>query len=212
MHTAAIKAKVALAALLVVAVGGFLLVQAFGGRNVRCCGQHHDGTGSEHSHDHSRGHAHESTVGSTELQLVQLGRFSSVNSAAVSASVATAALLPVASAETNVVVGMPSRTGYRTTAIPGLAVGLLPCPTAMAAYFTGLSSGTPGTTYRIIGLFAAGIASSQSVVGILLQYLAEKSGRRSERLVNLPWNYIRSALIPGIGLIDLARLITDSAT
>ena len=200
-----------ISALLVVAVGGFLLVQAIRGRKVQCCGHHHDGPCSDHSHGHSHGHAHEHAVGSMEPQLVQLGGFSSVNSAALSASVATAALLPVASAETNVVDGMPSRNSYRTTAILGLAVGLLPCPTAMAAYFTGLSSGTPGTTYLIVGLFAAGIASSLSVVGILLQYFGEKFGRRSERLVNLPWNYIRSALILGIGLIYLARLITDSA-
>jgi len=49
-----------------------------------------------------------------------------------------------------------------------------------------------------------------SLVGILLQYFGEKFGRRSERLANLPWNYIRSAMILGIGLIYLARLITDS--
>jgi hypothetical protein len=67
------------------------------------------------------------------------------------------------------------------------------------------------SSYLIIGLLATGIASSLSVVGILLQYFGVKFGRRSERLVNLPWNYIRSGLILGIGLIYLLRLITDSA-
>jgi hypothetical protein len=66
------------------------------------------------------------------------------------------------------------------------------------------------SSYSIIGLFAAGIASSLSVVGIVLQYCGEKCGRRSERLVNLPWNYIRSGLILGIGLLYQVRLMTDS--
>jgi ABC-type nickel/cobalt efflux system permease component RcnA len=187
-----------ISALLVVAVGGFLLVQAIRGRKVRCCGHHHLGACSDHSHEHA--------ACSIEPQVVQLGgAFSSSNATAASATLPQVASPEISSVETK-----PSRTSYRTTAILGLAVGLLPCPTAMAAYFTGLSSGSPGATYLIIGLFAAGIASSLSVVGILLQYFGEKFGRRSERLVNLPWNYIRSALILGIGLIYLVRLITDS--
>ena len=196
-----------ISALLVVAVGGFLLVQAIRGRKVRCCGHHHDGACSEHSHGHS--HDHAASVG--EPQLVQLGGFSSPILAA-SASNSTATVLPIASTESAPAQSIPSRPSYRTTAILGLAVGLLPCPTAMAAYFTGLSSGSPGATYLIIGLFAAGIASSLSLVGILLQYFGEKFGRRSERLVNLPWNYIRSGLILGIGLVYLVRLITEAGT
>lgn len=195
-----------ISALLVVAVGGYLLVQAIRGRTVRCCRHHHDGACSDQTH----GHLHEHAACVIQPQLVQLGGLSSVNLAAVPTSVASTALLPIASTETNAPEVVSSRTTYRTTAILGLAVGLLPCPTAMAAYFTGLSSGSPGATYLIIGLFAAGIASSLSLVGILLQYFGERFGRRSERLVNLPWNYIRSALILGIGLIYLVRLITDS--
>jgi nickel/cobalt exporter len=195
-----------ISALLVVAVGGFLLVQAIRGRKVRCCGHDHDGACSDHSHGHAHGNSHEHATCVSEPQLVQLGGFSSPIMAA-----STAAVLPIVSVESAPAAVTPSRPSYRTTAILGLAVGLLPCPTAMAAYFTGLSSGSPGATYLIIGLFAAGIASSLSLVGILLQYFGEKFGRRSERLVNLPWNYIRSALILGIGLIYLVRLITDSA-
>lgn len=202
-----------ISALLVVAVGGFLLVQAIRGRKVRCCGHHHDGPCSDHSHGQAHGSSHEHPALTLEPQLVQLGGFPSPILTA-STSISAAAILPIVSSEpvaTAAEASKPSRASYRTTAILGLAVGLLPCPTAMAAYFTGLSSGSPGATYVIIGLFAAGIASSLSLVGILLQYFGEKFGRRSERLVNLPWNYIRSGLILGIGLIYLVRLITDSA-
>ena len=65
----------------------------------------------------------------------------------------------------------------------------------------------PGGSARAVRMIPA---SSLSVVGILLQYFGEKFGRRSERLVNLPWNYIRSALILGIGLIYPVRLWTES--
>ncbi len=184
-----------ISALLVVAVGGFLLVQAIRGRKVKCCGHHHDG---EECSDHSHSYA---TASSAEPQLVQLGTGpSSVSNIQVSSTM-------VSSSPSEM---KPARSSYRTTAILGLAVGLLPCPTAMAACFTGLSSGSPGATYLIIGLFAAGIASSLSLVGILLQYFGEKFGRHSESLVRLPWNYIRSALILGIGLIYLVRLITGN--
>lgn len=198
-------------ALLVVAVGGFLLVQAIRGGTVRCCDHHHDGACSDHSHSHVHATPHDHKTGTTiEQPLVQLGGFTSPVEAA-STSNSTATVLPIASMESAPAPSIPARASYRTTAILGLAVGLLPCPTAMAAYFTGLSSGSPGATYVIIGSFAAGIASSLSIVGILLQYFGEKFGRRSERLVTLPWNYIRSALILAIGLIYLVRLIIDSA-
>ena len=199
-----------ISALLVVAVGGFLLVQAIRGRKVQCCGHHHDGECSDHSHSHADNHSHNHATFSIEPQLVQLGEISSGNSVAVNTTDSSAAVVPIFSTEVETAQSTRSRSSYRTTAILGLAVGLLPCPTAMAAYFTGLSSGSPGATYLIIGLFAAGIASSLSVVGILLQYFGEKFGRRSERLVNLPWNYIRSGLILGSGLIYRVRLITDS--
>jgi len=200
-------------ALLVVAVGGFLLVQAIRGRKVKCCGHHHDYDGecSDHLHSHSYDHSDHSL----EPPLVQLGGgFSSSGSTTIASSIPLVQLsmAPANSVELQRSENKGTRTSYRTTAILGLAVGLLPCPTALAAYFTGLSSGTPATTYVIIGLFAAGIASSLSLVGILLQYFGEKFGRRSRRIANLPWNYIRSAMILGIGLIYLARLITDSPT
>ncbi|MFO1004035.1 MAG: sulfite exporter TauE/SafE family protein [Planctomycetaceae bacterium] len=201
-----------ISALLVVAVGGFLLVQAIRGRKVKCCGHHHhDGDCSNHSHSHAGNHSHSHASCSIEPQLVQLGGVVSGKSSAGNNNTVAAAVMPMTSTVVESNESTRSRSSYRTTAILGLAVGLLPCPTTMAAYFTGLSSGSPGATYLIIGLFAAGIASSLSVVGILLQYFGEKFGRRSERLVNLPWNYIRSALILGIGLIYLVRLITDSA-
>ncbi len=174
---------------------------------------HHLIAGDHHHHeecpDHSHGHSHEHSACSIEPPLVQLGGFPKAHSPVNNPIGVSATDLPNTSPQSSAVESIPSPGSYRTTAILGLAVGLLPCPTALAAYFTGLSSGSPAAAYLIIGLFAAGIASSLSLVGILLQYFGEKFGRRTESLVSLPWNYIRSGLILGIGLIYLARLITD---
>lgn len=193
-----------ISALLVVAVGGYLLVQAVRGRKVHCCGHHHDGACSDPAHQHGDEHA----SNAAEPQLVQLGSYSACAPTVTHASNASALIAAETDVQSEEMRAKSLRSGYRTTAILGLAVGLLPCPTAMAAYFTGLSSGSPAAAYLIIGLFAAGIASSLSLVGILLQYFGEKFGRRSERLAQLPWNYIRSTLILGIGLVYLLRLGT----
>jgi nickel/cobalt exporter len=92
------------------------------------------------------------------------------------------------------------KTSYSMTALLGAAFGLMPCPSAMAAYFTGLSSGTPATAYLVIGLFAAGIATSLTVVGIVVQMFGRRFTNTGTWLSRLPWNYIRAGLITLIGL------------
>lgn len=203
-----------ISALLVLAVGGFLLVQSIRGRRFSCCDDHHHGGScSDRSHGHVHAVAQERAVCAVDPPLVQLGGFVSpvVAAPASNSLAASASIVSRESIATTLEASTPSRASYRTTAILGVAVGLLPCPTAMAAYFAGLSSGSPGTTYLVIGMFAAGIASSLALVGILLQYFGDRVARRSSQFTNLPWNYIRSAIILGIGLIYLFRLITDAS-
>ena len=76
------------------------------------------------------------------------------------------------------------------------AFGLMPCPSAMAAYFSGLSSGTPMTAYIVIGLFAAGIATSLTLAGMIVQVFGNRFTKNSADTANwlsrLPWNYIRA--------------------
>lgn len=203
-------------ALLVVAVGGYLMVQTLRGRKSACCGHthHHEQTDLHHSgHHHHQGtacdqehcnHDHSKDADLHSPPLIQLG---GTSAASMSDRDNTT---EVTDAATTTAVRKPDQSGsFRTTAILGLAVGLLPCPTAMAAYFAGLSSGSPAAAYLIIGLFSAGIACSLSLTGIVLQYCGEKFGRRSAALSQLPWGLIRSALILGIGLIYVARLFTS---
>ncbi len=92
------------------------------------------------------------------------------------------------------------------SALLGVAFGLLPCPSALAAYFTSMSTGSPVAAYAVIGLFAAGIASSLTCVGMLLQRFGGSLIREESRLAKLPWNYVRAILILGVGLFYAARV------
>ncbi|MEL6105437.1 MAG: sulfite exporter TauE/SafE family protein [Planctomycetota bacterium] len=146
-------------ALLVLAVGGWMLWSAARAKPVKCgCGQHRD-------HDHGA-HQHE----------------------------------PKAKASTS----------YSMSALLGVAFGLLPCPSALAAYFTGMSGGSPVAAYSVIGLFAAGIACSLSIVGITLQSFGTRWFKTSGRLSSLPWAHIRAGLILLIGVVYLARLVVTA--
>lgn len=97
-----------------------------------------------------------------------------------------------------------TKTSYSMSALLGAAFGLMPCPSAMAAYFSGLSSGNPVTSYLVIGLFAAGIASSLTVVGIIVQVfgrrLMNSETNKDAWYVHLPWPHIRAGAITLIGL------------
>jgi ABC-type nickel/cobalt efflux system permease component RcnA len=208
-----------ISAMLVVAVGGYLMVQTLRGRKSACCGHthHHVQTDHHHSgHHHHQGaacdrehcnHDHSTDADQHSSPLIQLG---GITAAAISVSEDTA---DANDAAITTAVRKPEVSGsFRTTAILGLAVGLLPCPTAMAAYFAGLSSGSPAAAWLIIGLFSAGIACSLSLTGIVLQYFGGRFSRRSAALSQLPWSLIRSALILGIGLVYVIRLISASPT
>ena len=101
-----------------------------------------------------------------------------------------------------------AKTSYSMSALLGAAFGLMPCPSAMAAYFSGLSSGNPMTSYIVIGLFAAGIATSLSVVGIIVQIFGNRLIKSSSKAwyFRLPWTYIRAGLITLIGIGYLCHI------
>ena len=102
-----------------------------------------------------------------------------------------------------------SRASYSMSAMLGIAFGLLPCPSAMAAYFTSMSTGTPVAAYGVIGLFAAGIACSITLFGMLVQVFGTRLLTSESKLAKLPWSYIRAGLILSIGMFYTARLFTS---
>jgi nickel/cobalt transporter (NicO) family protein len=95
----------------------------------------------------------------------------------------------------------------KLTVLMGVAIGLLPCPTALASYFSGLSSGNPWQGYVVIAVFSSGIGLSLATCGWVLQGLGGwfrgrfQVAGRSQRLA-----YFQAAAILGIGLFYLVRL------
>ncbi len=100
-------------------------------------------------------------------------------------------------------------SSYSMSALLGVAFGLLPCPSALAAYFASMSTGSPVAAYAVIALFAAGIACSLSLIGIFLQWVGTKQLPKANRLQGLPWPHIRAGLILLIGGFYLTRLIVN---
>lgn len=95
----------------------------------------------------------------------------------------------------------------RLTLLLGFAIGLLPCPTALAAYFAGLSSGNPLEGYRVILVFSAGIAVSLALCGFVLQWVGQRlsrwlPGEKSARRLA----YMQAAVILLIGVFHLTQL------
>lgn len=98
-------------------------------------------------------------------------------------------------------------TSYSMSALLGVAFGLLPCPSAMAAYFTSISMGSPVAAYGAIALFAAGIACSITTVGLAVQAFGGQISAVGSRFPNLPWPFLRAAFILAIGIAYLTPLL-----
>jgi ABC-type nickel/cobalt efflux system permease component RcnA len=100
----------------------------------------------------------------------------------------------------------PRHGNYKTTAVLGLAVGLLPCPSALAAFFTGLSSGSPWAAYLIVGAFSFGIACSLACAGWSIQFFGKRVSQPVGLIARLPWAHLRACLIIAVGLFHLSCL------
>lgn len=103
-----------------------------------------------------------------------------------------------------------ARTSYSMSALLGAAFGLMPCPSALAAYFTGLSSGSPATAYIVIALYGAGIALSLTLVGMGIQVFGNRFARSGWSLPDLPWGHLRGGLIAAVGIAYLGFIAFES--
>lgn len=90
--------------------------------------------------------------------------------------------------------------GYSVSMLLGAAFGLLPCPSAVAAYLTGMAHGSAVEAYLSIGLFAVGIATSLTFVGLLVQRFGNRLQGGSGRWSQLPWAHLRAGFILLVGL------------
>lgn len=97
----------------------------------------------------------------------------------------------------------------KTSALLGLAIGLFPCPSALAAYLTGLSSGDPVQGYFVVVAFGLGIAASVASLGSGLYYLSRVTGRslRVWEGHGNTWDITRAGVILAVGLLYTQHLI-----
>ena len=89
--------------------------------------------------------------------------------------------------------------GYSASVLLGAAFGMLPCPSAVAAYLTGMAHGSPTEAYASIGLFACGIATSLTAVGIVVQRFGSRLLNGTNRLSQLPWATVRAVVVLLVG-------------
>ncbi|MFM8477472.1 MAG: sulfite exporter TauE/SafE family protein [Planctomycetaceae bacterium] len=173
--------------LLVIAVGLNMLRQALK-RRPTCCANHN------HDHHHEV-HTQPSTDAGNRCRPLE-----SHHSAPVQ-------IVPLGIPNSSSVPITTARDNLRTTTLLGVAVGLMPCPTALAACFTGLSERSPWSTLLTVGLFALGIAVSLSLSGLVLQYFGHVVGKRLASATHLPWAFIRASLILLTGIFCIWKLI-----
>lgn len=101
----------------------------------------------------------------------------------------------------------PARTaGLRPAVLLGFAVGLVPCPTALAACFSGLAAGDRVAVYATTGLFLVGIACALAICGMVLQFVGNRVRQQTAFLRAIPWPVIRAAVILGTGTLSCLRL------
>jgi ABC-type nickel/cobalt efflux system permease component RcnA len=188
---------------LIFAIGLWMLVGAIRGQNsaCECCNHHHQQPQTSVTADRES-----AAVPSGSVTFVQLGGISS----ATSTESRSLAALPVSrSAETGSDMTpswTPVSDRYRTTALLGVAIGLLPCPSALAAYFASLSAGQPSTAYWTILWFSLGIGVSLTLVGWLLQWFGGGIAQRMSRFQHVPWPILRAALILTVAIFYAWRL------
>ncbi|MDP1563097.1 MAG: sulfite exporter TauE/SafE family protein [Pirellulaceae bacterium] len=191
---------------LIFVIGLWMLVGALRGKSTTCSCCHKPEQSCASSD-------HVDTARDTRQQpVVQLGKLPIQHSPAlVQLSVLhTSSPDPRTSAERQTPAEPPSppvADRYRTTALLGVAIGLLPCPSALAAYLTSLSAGQPGTAYWTILLFSLGIGVSLTLVGWFLQWFGAGLSNRMSRFKDLPWPILRAALILCVAVVYAFRLV-----
>ena len=170
----------AISSSLVMAVGLWMMYRAqFKKEPARCnCSLHkHEHSHHDHDHSHDHHHNHDHDYGDH-----------SAEASAVEPQKETAG-------------------GYSVSMLLGAAFGLLPCPSAVAAYLTGMAHGSAVEAYLSIGLFAVGIATSLTLVGLLVQRFGNRLKTGTGRLSHLPWAHLRAAIVLLVGVATGIRLV-----
>lgn len=94
------------------------------------------------------------------------------------------------------------------SALLGMSGGLMPCPSALATYLSGLSSGNTAEGFFSILIYASGIAVSITLIGWAFHLIGEKAQHLVRRRSYTRWiGYVQAGSIFGIGVFYTARAV-----
>jgi len=87
------------------------------------------------------------------------------------------------------------------SALLGVSGGLLPCPSALATYLSGMSRGNTVDGFACILMFAVGIAVCLSILGVFFRYANSSLLRiKPSRLTAWLGDYAQGVIIMGVGV------------
>lgn len=110
-------------------------------------------------------------------------------------------------------VDQSARESFGLSALVGMSGGLLPCPSALATYMSGMASGNTLDAVVAILIYAVGIAVCISGLGLVIHFAGERAtalmrhGRYARTLA-----YLQAAAILGIGLLYTTKAIFGVGT
>ncbi|MBA2613069.1 MAG: sulfite exporter TauE/SafE family protein [Bacteroidetes bacterium] len=92
---------------------------------------------------------------------------------------------------------------HKTTALIGIVAGLLPCPSALAAFVTAGSSGSVNQSFWYILIYVVGFVVVMMAIALLMFVIGNKaSGLFNHRMIK-HIEYISAFLIIGVGTVYL---------
>jgi len=96
-----------------------------------------------------------------------------------------------------------SKSGFLTSGILGVATGIIPCPSVVVAYLSGVSAGNSFLGMQNVLLFALGMCGSLMGVIVFCSMGGEKLLNRfknKKSRFNLNWSYIQGGIFVLIGV------------
>ena len=94
-------------------------------------------------------------------------------------------------------------TGFISALMLGIATGIVPCPTLVGAYLSGLNSGNSFDGIQNIFFFAIGMALTLMLVVSLVSLGGEKLlSRMSSKKHFINWGYMQGSLLIAIGVFS----------
>jgi len=181
---------------LIVGLGAWIMWKGYTGKPHKACSTCHSHHAHEHDHDHDHDHQHEllhdhkQTNQQTSSQSSRDGHLKTQISKPKSQSSNPAT-------ET-------SKNRFFTAGLLGVATGLIPCPSVVVAYLSGVSTGNSLLGLQNVILFAFGMSVSLMILVVVFSMggaqIREKLTRQMPKMNLLNWHNVQGFVFIAIGL------------